>query len=138
MGNCIPDQLEPIEPQALNEIMAHMAAALRAGKRLPPLPDEPIELNGEHLEFYRALRKRFPQSGRDWVFSLAWRLIALSDLVGSGALDDWVISEGNGEAVVPDVVIEVAAGLPLRKGLPFDARAFLTALSQHPVTLTGE
>lgn len=138
MADAIPDELEPVEPQALNEILAHMAAALRAGKRLPALPDEPIELNGEHLEFYRALRKRFPWPSRNWVFSLAWRLIALSDLVESGALDEWVINEGNGQAIVPDVVIEIAAGLPLRKGQGFDARAFLAALSERPVTLTGE
>ena len=138
MGNGIPDQLEPIQPQALNEMMAHVAAALRAGKRLPPLPDEPSELEGEQRAFYRALRMRFPQSSRDWVFSLAWRLIALSDLVAGGALDDWVISEGNGEAIVPDVVIEVAAGLALCKGQGFDAQTFLAALSQRPVTLTGE
>ena len=138
MADDIPDELEPVEPQVLNEILAHMAAALRAGKRLPALPDEPADLNGEHLEFYRALRKRFPWPSQNWVFSLAWRLIALSDLVESGALDEWVINEGNGEAIVPDVVIEIAAGLPLSKGLGFDVHTFLAALNERPVTLTDE
>lgn len=132
------DEVEPIEPQALYEAMEIMSALARAGKRLPPLPDEPTDLEDDQRELYRAVRAWFPDTRPEWIFSLTWRLIALSDLVGSGALEEWVIVEENGGVMMPDVVVEVAAGFNLRRGRGFDGAAFLAALDERPVHLTGE
>ncbi len=137
MVNEPPQALEPVAAPVLYEMMANLPVVARQGSHLPAQADEPEIFEGSARQLYRALRQRFAGAAQTWVTSLAWRLIALSDLTASGALAEWVMDEGEGVAIVPDEVIEVAATLPLRLGQPFNAVEFLAALAGNSTTTDG-
>ena len=137
MVNEPPQALEPVAAPVLYEMMANLPVVTRQGSHLPAQTDEPEIFEGSARQLYRALRQRFAGAAQAWVTSLAWRLIALSDLAASGALVEWVMDEGEGVAIVPDEVIEVAATLPLRLGQPFNVVEFLAALAGGSTTSDG-
>ncbi len=60
--------------------------------------------------------------------SLCWRLSALAGLIRSGVLESWVTPTGLGGTAVPEIVLEVAASLPLAGQPGFDPGSFLAAL----------
>lgn len=75
-----------------------------------------------------ALTETYAEDDPQVFLSLCWRLAALAGLIRSGVLESWVLPSGLGQTAVPDVVLEVAATLPLAGQPGFDAGSFLAAL----------
>jgi len=79
------------------------------------------------------LKGAYTEDDRPLYLSLCWRLAALAGLVRAGVLESWVTPTGLGQTAVLEVVLEVAATLPLAGQPGFDAASFLAALPE-----TGE
>jgi len=75
--------------------------------------------------FWFAALHRYRKDGPKYS-SFIWRYCALSHLVESGALDDY-ICEGN----LNDAAVHLAASFPLTKKGRFLKRPFLAALARH-------
>ena len=75
-----------------------------------------------------ALKRTYAEDDPQVFLSLCWRLSALAALIRTGVLESWVLPSGLGQTAVPDVVLEVAATLPLVGQPGFDPGSFLAAL----------
>ncbi len=74
------------------------------------------------------LKGAYADDDRQLFLSLCWRLSALAGLIRSGILESWVTPTGLGRTAVPEIVLEVAATLPLAGQPGFDPASFLAAL----------
>ncbi len=79
------------------------------------------------------LKGAYAEDEAQLFLSLCWRLAALAGLIRAGVLESWVTPTGLGQTAVPELVLEVAATLPLAGQPGFDPGSFLAALPE-----TGE
>ena len=99
------------------------ASNLQTGKR------RPVRFIDSTLnQIMAALKETYAEEDPQVFLSLCWRLAALAGLIRAGVLESWVIPAGLGQSVVPEVVLEVAATLPLFGQQGFDPGSFLGAL----------
>lgn len=81
---------------------------------------------------------------RDWLheepvekyISITWRVIALTQLIKSGILDEWVMTAAEDESLkIPGSIIYVAATLPLEHTSGFDPDLFTETVRE--ITISG-
>ncbi len=76
------------------------------------------------------LKGAYAEDEAQLFLSLCWRLAALAGLIRAGVLESWVTPTGLGQTAVPELVLEVAATLPLAGQPGFDPASFLAALPE--------
>lgn len=95
-----------------------------------PIEDTPIN------RVLLALRDWLHEESVEKFISIAWRIIALTQLIKSGILDEWVKNPATDESVViPGAIIYVAATLPLEDSSGFDPDLFIHTVQE--ITLSG-
>ncbi len=110
-------------PEPLRQTFELKAADPQTGKRrLVRFIDSTLS------QALAGLRGAYEEDDPQVFLSLCWRLAALAGLIRSGVLESWVTPTGLGPTAVPEMVLEVAAALPLSGQPGFDPISFLAAL----------
>ncbi len=137
----LPEEALPVDVAEIKNALAMLSEGARG--RSIPLPQEfglkvtdPQTGKQRWLRFsdstfsqaLAGLKGAYSDDDRPLFLSLCWRLSALAGLIRSGVLESWVTPTGLGGAAVPEMVLEVAATLPLAGQPGFDPGSFLAAL----------
>lgn len=95
-----------------------------------PIEDTPVN------RVLLALRDWLHEETTEKFISIAWRIIALTQLIKSGILDEWVKNPSGDESLmIPGPIIYVAATLPLETSSGYDPDLFIQAVRE--ITLSG-
>ena len=137
----LPEEALPVDASEMREALVALSQAARvpyepqgqefvlAATHLHTRKKRPVRFIDSTLnQIIAALKGTYAEDDPQVFLSLCWRLAALAGLIRAGVLESWVIPAGLGQSVVPEVVLEVAAALPLFGQQGFDPGSFLGAL----------
>jgi hypothetical protein len=139
----LPEEALPVDVSEIKKALAVLSGG--AGKRIELQQQEfglPVAdprsgkrrlvrfIDSTLSQALAGLKGAYAEDDRQLFLSLCWRLAALAGLIRAGVLERWVTPTGLGQTAVPELVLEVAASLPLAGQLGFDPGSFLAALPE--------
>ncbi len=137
----LPEEALPVDVAEMKKALAALSGGAR-GRFAPPHQEFGLKVADPHTGKQRwvrfsdstfsqalaGLKGAYSDDEQQLFLSLCWRLSALAGLIRSGVLESWVTPTGLGGTAVPELVLEVAASLPLAGQPGFDPSSFLAAL----------